>query len=148
VERGVVDALEALAAALQASEGPLAAGEGRAEELVVRGGVVPTEGLVLAADVSEIIFPDPGFGLAEAAEGPLGIDEELDEGGPRGHPGGGLGLVVEEVLGGEGVEAGGVFAMDDWGLTVGPRGRPGFQSILGGGGLAPSGAGTGGALRV
>ena len=137
----MVGALEALAAALQAGEGLLAAFEGAAEDLVFGDGVVPVVGLgVLLADGSEIVFPELGFGLAEAAEGPLGIDEDVDEGAL----GGGLGLVVEEVLGGQGVEGGGVFATDDLGFGV----DAGFQGILGRGGLALSGAGTGRFLGV
>jgi hypothetical protein len=60
-------ALEALAAALEAGEG--FSDEDSAEDSVLGGGIIPVEGRVLAADVSEIIFPRLGFGLAEAAEG-------------------------------------------------------------------------------
>ncbi|MGO9255050.1 MAG: hypothetical protein ACLQU1_01920, partial [Bryobacteraceae bacterium] len=103
VEGAVVDALEAVAAALEAGEGLLAAFEGAAEDLVFGDGVIPVVGLgVLLADVSEIVFPELGFGLAEAAEGPLGIDEDVDEGAL----GGGLGLVIKKVLSRQGVESG------------------------------------------
>ncbi|MGO9258696.1 MAG: hypothetical protein ACLQU1_20600, partial [Bryobacteraceae bacterium] len=103
VEGAVVGALEALAAALQAGEGLLAAFEGAAEDLVF--GDHPGEHQVLQPGQphgSEIVFPELSFGLAEAAEGPLGIDEDVDEGAL----GGGLGLVIKKVLSRQGVESG------------------------------------------
>jgi hypothetical protein len=126
VEGAMEGALEALAAALQAGEGLLGADEGDAEDSVFGTFV----------EIRQVVFPEVGFGLAEAAEEPLGIDEDVDEGAL----GGGLGLVVEEVLGGQGVEGRGVFATDDLGLRV----DAGFQGILGRGGLALSGARAGG----
>ncbi len=75
--------------------------EGSTEQLV--GGTV--------CDNRELVFPEMARGFAEAAEGPLGIDEDVDEGAL----GGGLGRVDEEVLGGQGVEGGEVFATDDLG---------------------------------
>ncbi len=56
--------------------------------------------------------------------------------------------MVEEILSGEGVERRGVFATDDLGWRAGTRGHPGFQGILGRGGLALSGARAGGSWRI
>jgi hypothetical protein len=126
----MVSALDALAAALQAGEALRGTLEGSAEHFV----------RVTVRDTRELVFPEMGLGFAETAEQPLGIDEDID----KGALGGGLGLVVEEVLGGQGVEGRGVFATDDLGFTVDAR----FQGILGRCGLALSGAGTGGKLGV
>jgi hypothetical protein len=126
----VVGALDALAAAFEAGEGLRGTLEGSAEHFV----------RVTVCDTRELVFPEMGFGFAETAEQPLGIDEDIDEGSL----GGGLGLVVEEVLSRQGVEGRWVLATDDLRLGVDAR----FQGILGGGGLALSGAGTGRFLGV
>jgi hypothetical protein len=130
VEGAVVGALDAVAAALEAGEALRGTLEGSAEHFV----------RVTVCDTRELVFPEVGFDFAEAAEQPLGIDEDIDEGALDG----GLGLVVEEVLSRQGVEARGVLATDDLGLGVDAR----FQGILGRGGLALGGAGTGGMLGV
>ncbi len=60
-------------------------------------------------DLRELVLPEMGFGFAEAAEGPLGIDEDVDKGAPSGGP------------------DGGAFATDDLGLRMGQRGQPGLD---------------------
>jgi hypothetical protein len=139
-EGAVVGALEAFAAALQAAESLRKALEGFAENLVFGIGLVGVPAVVKVCEVGEPVFPEVGFGFAETAEQPLGIDEDVDEGAL----GGGLGLVVEEVLSGQGVEGRGVFATDDLGLGVDAR----FQGVLGRGGLALSGARPGRFFRI
>ena len=79
--------------------------------------------------------PELGLNPAEAALGPLGGDEGIDE---RELVGIG-GLVVEKERGGEGFELGGVFAGDDVGEGV----DAGFQGVERGGGLAFGSDGAG-----
>jgi hypothetical protein len=67
VEGAVVGALDAVAAALQAGEGLLGVLEGSAEHFV----------WVTVCDTLELVLPEVGFGLAEAAKHPLGIEEEI-----------------------------------------------------------------------
>jgi hypothetical protein len=38
--------------------------------------------VVTLFELRELLFPGMGFGFVEAAEGPLGIDEDVDKGGP------------------------------------------------------------------
>ena len=127
-------ALEHLATALEAGEGGLRIIVGFAQQLVLGHGTA-FPALVAVFVFGELALPELGFGFAEAAEEPLGIDEHVDQGAL----GGGLGLELAEVIGGERVEAGGGFATDCLGLAV----DAGSQGISGGGGLALGGAGTG-----
>ena len=76
----------------------------------------------------------------EAALLPIGADHGIDVEGF----GGGLGAVLDEVLGDERVVDFGVFAGDDDGGGV----HAVFQGVEAGGGLALDGAGSGGLLRV
>jgi hypothetical protein len=84
--------------------------------------------------------PEFGLDAAEAALGPLGGDEGIDEGELVGVGG----VVVEEECGGEGIERGGVFAGDDVGMGV----DTGLEGVERGGGFAFGGSGAGGFLRV
>jgi len=120
LQGAAVGALDGIAAALEAGEGLLAAFEGVAVGLLFRNGA--------ALEVGEFGFPELGLGFAEAAEEPLGIDEDIEQGAL----GGGLGLEFGEVVAGEGGQGGGVLAADDLGLGVDAR----FQGVLGSGGLA------------
>src|SRR5580700_5178949 len=88
----------------------------------------------------ELVVPELGFGLAEPAKQPLGIDEDIDEGAF----GGEAGLVFEEVLVGESGEGDGVLTADDLRLGV----DAGFQGILGRRGLALDGAWASGFLSI
>jgi len=126
----VVGALEGIAAAFEAGEGLAGVLEGFAEETVGEG-FMGAPAVVVVGDFEELGFPKLGFGLAQAAEGPFGIDEDIDEG----TLGGGLGAVIVEVLSGERGEGIGVLAADDLGLGV----DAGFQGILGRDGLARRG---------
>ena len=74
------------------------------------------------------VIPELGFDAAEAALGPLGGDEGVDEGELDGVGG----MEVEYECGGEGFEFGGVFAGDD----VRPGVNAGFEGVEGGGGFA------------
>ena len=134
VKSAVVGAMEGIAAAFEAGEGLAGVLEGFAEETVGEG-FMGAPAVVVVGDFEELGFPKLGFGLAQAAEGPFGIDEDIDEG----TLGGGLGAVIVEVLSGERGEGIGVFAADDLGFGV----DAGFQGILGRDGLALSGARTG-----
>jgi hypothetical protein len=100
-------------------------------------GAVPGafEGGNLALDAVQI-----GLDGFEAALHPIGAEHGIDVEGF----GGGLGAVLVEVLGGEGVVIGGVFAGDDDGGGVDAV----LQSVEAGGGPALDGAGSGGLLRV
>ena len=71
----------------------------------------------------DAIVPELGFDAAEAALGPLGGDESVDERELDGIGGG----EVEHECGGEGFEFGGVFTGDD----VGPGVDAGFQGVKG-----------------
>ena len=84
----MVSALEVLAAALQAGEGVGGVLEGIAEHLAFRKGLAGAAALVGQGKARELEFPEMALGFAEAAEGPLGIDEDVNEGAL----GGGLGL--------------------------------------------------------
>ena len=86
------------------------------------------------------VIPELGFDAAEAALGPLGGDEGVDEGELDGVGG----MEVEYECGGEGFEFGGVFAGDD----VRPGVNAGFEGVEGGGGFAFGGFGAGGFLGV
>jgi hypothetical protein len=87
-----------------------------------------------------IPVPELGFDAAEAAEGPLGVDEDVDEAALLG----GVGEEAVVVVGGEGFEVGGIFAGDDLRGGV----DAGFDGVEAGGGFAGGGAGSGGFLRV
>jgi hypothetical protein len=75
-----------------------------------------------------------GGTFPKAAEGPLAVDEGVDEGASVG----GLGLVVGVVVVTEGFELGGIFAADEEGLGV----DAGFEGVGAGGGFAFGGAGA------
>jgi len=123
-------ALEGIEAALEAVEGTVVAIEGAAE-----GG-----GAVAVVVIVDEVVPDAGFGAAEAAENPLGMDGDVEEGVFDGGS--------REVAGGEGfgevLEIGLAFAGDDLGLGV----EAGLGVVEGGGGFARGGAGAGGFLRI
>ena len=81
-----------------------------------------------------------GLDDLEAALVPIGAEHGIDVEGF----GGGLGAVLVEVMGDEGLVIGGVFAGDDDGFGVDAM----LQGVEAGGGLALDGAGSGGLLRV
>ena len=85
-------------------------------------------------------LPELGFGLAEAAEEPLAIDEGIDQEALLG--GGGLPTLL--VFGGEGLELGRVLAADDLRFGV----NAGLNGVEAGDGLALDGAWAGGFLCV
>jgi len=97
-------------------------------------------GVVAHAVVSAMVVPDFGVGERIAPKQPVGVDEGGDE---EGLFGGGR-FPAEEVSVGEGTEFRGVFAFDDLGSGV----EAGLERVGTGGGLAFSGAWTGGFLRV
>jgi hypothetical protein len=123
-------ALEGIEAALETGESSVVATEGAAEA----GGV----GAVVVI-VDEVI-PDAGFGAAEAAENPLGMDGHVEEGLGDG----GVGEVAGAEAGGEVFEIGLAFADDDLGFGV----EAALGVVEGGGGFARRGAGAGGLLRI
>ena len=85
-------------------------------------------------------LPELGFGLAEAAEEPLAIDEGIDQEALLG----GSGLPTLLVFGGEGLEIGGVLAANDLRFGV----NAGLDGVEAGDGLALDGARAGGFLCV
>ena len=81
-----------------------------------------------------------GFGAAETAEHPFGVDQDVDQSAF-----GGAGwLVVGVVVRGKGVEIFAGLVADDFGLGV----DAGFAGILAGGEFAGRGTGSGGFLRI
>jgi hypothetical protein len=87
-----------------------------------------------------VLLPELGFGAAEAAEGPFGVDEDIDEVALFG----GVGVEAVVVACGEGFEIGGVFVADGFRLGV----DAGAEGVLTGGGFTGGGAGAGGLLRI
>jgi hypothetical protein len=115
-------------------------------ESVAEGGIVLDGGVEeigvgeIFVEAFDLVFPELGFDAAEAALGPLGGDEGVDESQLVG-----VGWdEVEEELGGEGFELGGIFAGDD----VGPGVDAGFECVQGGGGFALGRGGAGRFLGV
>lgn len=91
-------------------------------------------------DAFGAFFPELGFADAEAAEEPLVVDEGVDEHALLGC--GGVEAVV--IFGGEDLEVGGAFAVDDLGFGV----DSGFECVLRRAALAFGGARAGGIARV
>ena len=114
-EGAEVEAVGGIDAALNAGKGIEGAVIGLAEGGIVLDGFVNVlavgEGLVQAFDA---VFPEIGFDAAEAALGPLGGGEGIDE---RELVVAG-GMEFEEECRGEGCEFGGVFVVDDPGTGV------------------------------
>jgi hypothetical protein len=83
LECAAVGALEGVAAALDAGQGLLGTNVGSPLNAFVRHGIVGmpvVPGPLAALDFIELVVPELGFGFAEAAEQPLGVDEDIDEG--------------------------------------------------------------------
>jgi hypothetical protein len=120
----------------------LEAGEDAA--LVVTERAAEFEGVFVEATLAglDISGPELGFGAAEAAEGPFGVDEGIDETGLLG----GIGVEAGGVGGDEGIEIGSGFVGDDFGFGI----DTGFEGveIEGGSGFSGDGAGAGGFLGV
>ena len=133
-ERTIVRALSGIDAALQAVEGVDAALEDMTEGVVF----IDTVGLVLGGVGMK--SPELGFDAAQAAELPIGVDERIDQETFEGR--GGLELLV--IIGGEGVEGGGIFAGDDLGFGV----NSGLESVEAGYGLPLRRAGASRFLRI
>jgi hypothetical protein len=131
-EGAVVVAVGGIDAALEAGELLATTAEGHAQEML----------RVRFPDFRFLHFavPELGFGLAEAAEEPLAIDEGIDqEALLRGG-----GLPTLPVFGGEGLEFGRVLAADDLRFGV----NAGLGGVEAGDGLALDGAWAGGVLGV
>jgi hypothetical protein len=64
--------------------------------------------------VVHLFIPQLGFGAAEAAEGPFGMDEDVDEAALFGR----FGLETVDVFEGEDCEVAGIFAADDFGFGI------------------------------
>jgi hypothetical protein len=134
--------------AIGAVNAPLKAGKGIEGVLVgVAEGVIVLDGRVeefgageVFVEAFDLVPPELGFDAAEAALGPLGKDEGVDE---RELVGAG-GVVVEEKCRGEGLEFGGIFAGDDEGPSV----DAGFERVEGGAGFAFGRGGARGFLGV
>jgi hypothetical protein len=116
--------------ALEAGEGVVASGKGVSE----RGVAVECDGAF------HCVCPDLGFGCGEAAEGPGGADEDIDEVALLGDGG----VEALEIFVEEGIELGAIFAGNDEGLGI----DAGLQGVHGGTGLALGGAWARGGVRV
>ena len=101
-------------------------------KVVLRVGI---EGFAPVIEV-HIGEPELGFGAAEAAQHPLGMDEDIDEASLDGA----VGVVVRVIVGGEGRQAGGVFVADDLGFGIDAS----FAGVLTGNGFARDGTRSGG----
>jgi len=123
-------ALEGIETALEAGEGFVAAIEGATEVV----------GVVAVAVFVDVGVPEAGFGAAEAAENPLGMDGDVEESLLLG----GIGLKLGVEGGGEVLEIGLAFTDDDLGLGV----EAGLGVVEGGGGFARRCAGAGGFLGI
>jgi hypothetical protein len=133
LEGALVIALGGVDAVLEAGEdfaGIVIEGAAEGEEVFGGAGFAPLH----------VLAPELGFGAAEAAEGPLGIDEDVDEGALLG----GIGVEAGVVTGGEGIEGGGVLVADDFGFGE----DAGAEGVVAGDGFAGRGAGAGGFLRI
>src|ERR1019366_292758 len=111
------------------------------EAVRVAGGG-PSEGELLGVGVPVLILVSPrlGFGVIEAAEGPLAADEVVDVEALFGVGG----VVVEVALLDELLDVGGVLAGGEGGFGV----DAGFEVVHGGDGLARDRGGAGGFLGV
>ena len=140
-EGAEVHAVGGIDAALNAGEGIERVAEGVAEGGVVLDGGVDEVGVgEVLVEALDLVIPELGFDAAEAALGPLGGDEGVDEGELDGVGG----VEVEKECGGEGFEFGGIFAGDD----VRPGVDAGFEGVEGGSGFALGRGGAGGFLGV
>ena len=132
LEGAMISALRIIAPAFEADEGVGDLVVGPAEHLVFREWGAGMDAGVRLDHVGGQVIPELGLGFAQAPKAPLGIDEDIDEGAL----GGGLGLVICDVLLDEGGKFGWVFAADDLALGV----DTGFESVLRRDGFAGSGA--------
>jgi hypothetical protein len=89
--------------------------------IVLDGGVDEIGVREILVEAFDLVIPELGFDAAEAALDPFGRDEGVDE---RELDGVG-GAEVQEELGGEGFEFGGIFAGDD----VRPGVDAGFEGV-------------------
>ncbi len=136
-----VHAVSAFDAALKAAEGLEGVLIGMAEGGIVLDGLVEVLGVSkVVVEAFDLVLPELGFDAAEAALGPLGGDEGIDQralvgvGGP----------VVEQEFGGKGLEFAGIFAAND----VRPGVDAGFEGVQRGGGFAFGGSGAGRFLGI
>jgi hypothetical protein len=88
----------------------------------------------------DIAVPELGFGATEAAENPVGVDEDIDEAALVGN----IGLKTVGVAGGEGLEVDGIFALNDFGFGI----DAGGEGIQPGNGFAGVRRGAGGFLGI
>jgi hypothetical protein len=130
-EGAEVEAVGGIDVALKAGDGIEGIAVGAAERGIVAVGMV---------EAFDAVIPELGFDAAEAALGPFGGDEGVDERELVGV--GGVKMLAEGR--GEGFELGGIFAGDDLGVGVDTR----FQGVEGGDGFAFGGSGAGGFLGV
>jgi hypothetical protein len=126
-----------LAGAAGGIEAVLEFGEGGG---VAGAGLSQGEIFFLAEAVLVLVLPHLSFGEAEAAEGPLAVDEVVDERAGVG----GSGAVVAVVVFDELLEVGELFGGEDEGFGV----YAGFEGVHGGGGLTRDRGGAGGFLGV
>ena len=105
-----VHAVGAFDAALEAAEGFEGILIGVSERGIVLDGLVEVlGGAEIVVEAFDLVFPELGFDAAEAALGPFGGDEGIDQGALVGVGG----PVVEQEFGRERLEFDGIFAADD-----------------------------------
>jgi len=132
-----LDFLEgSLIVALGSGDAGLEAGKDSA--FVVTECAAELEGVFVEAAFAglDISGPELGFGAAEAAQGPFGVGEDVDEAALFG----GIGVEAVDVVGDERIEIGRVFVVDDFGFGE----DAGLGAIAAGNGFARGGAGAGG----
>ena len=98
---------------------------GALEDLAERSFLVQT--FIRVARIAELVVPELGFGTAEAAELPIGIDKGIDQKALEGSGGPELAMIV----GGESFQLTGIFAGNDLGRGVdaGIRGSAGEVGV-------------------
>ena len=118
-------------------DAPLELGE---DARVAGAGLSEGQGFGGVGELLVLVLPELGFGGAEAAEGPLAVDELVDEEASFG----GSGAVALVILVDELVEVGLIFRGEEKGFGV----DAGFEGVHGGDGLACDRGGAGGMLGV
>jgi hypothetical protein len=136
-----IHAVGALDAALESVEGLEGVLIGMAEGRIVLDGLVEIlGGGEVVVEALDLVIPELGFDAAEAALGPLGGDEGIDQGALVGVGG----LVMEEEFGGKVLEFARIFAAND----VRPGVDAGLEGVQRGGGFAFGGSGAGRFLGI
>jgi hypothetical protein len=109
LEGGLIVSLGSVDAVLETGEDfTVAVIDGAAERIRFNLIVIGPLGVV------HLFIPELGFGTAETAEGPIGMDEDVDEASLFGC----IGLKTVDVFEGEDCQVAGILAADDFGFGI------------------------------